>query len=112
MAPTYKDLAKTWLSNWLASVRGAPTRVYMCTQEEIVSACRCGRGHKPCPDRYTLDVTHYTREPILFRNSRLFTGECEFSVETQFRVRASYRHINASCIEHEKKNIIRMIAIS
>lgn len=87
MAPTYKDLAKTWLSNWLAGVRGTPTRVYVCTREEIVAACRCGRGHKPCPDRYTLDVTHYTQEPIPSRNSRLFTGECEtveLSVESHF----------------------------
>jgi len=60
MAPTYKDLAKTWLSNWLAGVRGAEQCACVhARRNRGRSACGCGREREPCPDRYMLDVTHY-----------------------------------------------------
>lgn len=74
MAPTYKDLAKSWLSNWLPSVCVQRLRksvplvcAYVCVSALIrkkESWLRPGgRGHKLCFDRYTLDaVTHYTNK--------------------------------------------------
>lgn len=64
MAPTYKDLAKSWLSNWLPSVCVQRLRksvplvcAYVCVSALIrkkESWLRPGgRGHKLCFDRYT-----------------------------------------------------------
>lgn len=87
MAPTYKDLAKSWLSNWLPGVcvqrlrkSVPPVRVYVCVSALIrkkESWLRPGgRGHKLCFDRFTLDaVTHYTKKIASSKKSVHFPSE-------------------------------------
>lgn len=76
MAPTYKDLAKTWLSNWLAGVRGArEQRVCVCAREKESSlAARAGvEGGTDRVQIVTRTMLHITRGPIPsreFANSR------------------------------------------
>ena len=90
MAPTYKDLAKSSLSNWLPSVCVQRLRksvplvcAYVCVSALIrkkESWLRPGgRGHKLCFDRYTLDaVTHYIKKIASSRKSIHFPSESAF----------------------------------
>lgn len=124
MAPTYKDLTGD-LALQLACRCAWSTYVRVCTREKesVAAWCRCGRGHKPCPDRYTLHVTHYTGGPIPSRNSRapLRAGQrerrhSEFSrLSPRPRSRRCYRRrgsagaVNTSYSEHGREHIMREI---
>lgn len=89
MAPTYKDLGKTWLSNWPAGVRGAHLcacvharrnrgRVQVWKGAQTVSRSL----HTP------MCVTHYTG-PIPSRSSHLLTGENSDDTRNSPPIRAS-----------------------
>lgn len=96
MAPTYKDLAKSWLSNWLSCVC-----VRNVLRKSVSPACACvcvsrvyarrnrgfvqvEGGTKPCFDRYTLDAVTHSRK--INAESR---GRCRFATSSAFSNRTS-----------------------
>lgn len=87
MAPTYKDLAKTWLSNWLASVREAPITCVCVHTRRNSGRVQVWKGAQTVSrSLHTFDVTHYTESRRCPGIRAFFTGErlSEFSTESQF----------------------------
>lgn len=98
---TFPRGSKSWGRGWLLLIKtwprlGSPiglpvcverTYVRVCTREGIVAACRCGRGHKPCPDRYTRSMLHITparyRPGIRTSTTGEFRRHSEFSADSR-----------------------------
>jgi len=100
MAPTYKDLAKTWLSNWPASVRGAPITCVCVHTRRNSGRVQVWKGAQTVsPDRYTLDVTHYT-ESQHCPGIRAFLPESD---TPSFPLNRSFRSPRLVIAEKERK---------